>query len=467
MANRRARVWLARSLPVLVALTVVPQLGRAHQIVTSRFSAPLPLPLLLAGAGGTVGLTALWLAATPESTTARSSPAVATIPSWLATGVRHVVRGTFLLAVAYALVAGIAGRQVAAENIATLFVWPVWFRGVALVSMLVGSPWPLISPWRAVYDGLTRLEDRELSMLGSPPAALEAWPAVLGFVLLLGITETLTVFPQSPRLTTVIVAAYAMVMLGGAVAYGPRWLREADPLGVFYRLFGRVAPLAVTATEDGSYSLRVRPPWRGCLDPVEHGSLVVFVIATVYTVSFDGFTNTARFQSVLFGVRETLSSGPETSVLLYLVGLAGFVGSFGVGIWAVERLGAGSATDWLAAGRWFAPTLLPIAAAYEVAHNYPYVLRNLGQLAVVASQQLGVAVEAVSPLAWLSLPVFWGSQVVLIVVGHLVAVVAAHRVAVERYGGQTAARRGHLPLVVLMIGYTMLSLWIVSRPVIA
>jgi uncharacterized membrane protein len=56
--------------------------------------------------------------------------------------------------------------------------------------------------------------------------------------------------------------------------------------------------------------------------------------------------------------------------------------------------------------------------------------------------------------------------VFLIVVGHVIAVVAAHTVAVERYRSLSAARKGHLPLLVLMIGYTVLSLWIISQPVV-
>jgi hypothetical protein len=56
------------------------------------------------------------------------------------------------------------------------------------------------------------------------------------------------------------------------------------------------------------------------------------------------------------------------------------------------------------------------------------------------------------------------SQVALVVAGHLVAVVAAHRVATRRYGDGRAARRGHAPFVLVMVGYTVLSLWIVSRP---
>ncbi|EFW93003.1 hypothetical protein ZOD2009_06589 [Haladaptatus paucihalophilus DX253] len=129
--------------------------------------------------------------------------------------------------------------------------------------------------------------------------------------------------------------------------------------------------------------------------------------------------------------------------------------------------GAPLLPGWRGAARAFAPTVLPIAAAYEVAHNYTYVFRNLGQLVAVALEPVAPGVQAVNPLGWLSLPAFWGSQVLLIVLGHVIAVVAAHYVAVERFETASAARRGHLPLVVLMVGYTVLSLWIISQPVVS
>jgi Zn-dependent protease len=110
---------------------------------------------------------------------------------------------------------------------------------------------------------------------------------------------------------------------------------------------------------------------------------------------------------------------------------------------------------------------LPIAAAYEVAHNYPYVARNLGQLVALVLDPVFPSVSPVQPLGWLSVAAFWGTQVGLIVIGHVVGVVAAHYVAVDRYDSVAAARRGHLPLVGLMICYTVLSLWIVSQPVVA
>jgi len=468
MGDRRYLSWITQGVLVLLILALGPGVVSAHDVTGSRFDSPLPLSLLFVGAGATVALTALWLAVT-ERTAAPDERRwqVLTVPSTSGRLIRTGIQGVFFAGVVAALGFGFLGRQVAAENFATVFTWPVWFRGVALLAILVGNPWKLLSPWRTIYRGLVQLEGRTLAVLGAYPSVLGAWPAVAGFVVLIGIIENLTVIPRSPRLTTVVIAGYALAMIIGATLYGPAWLRRTDLLGVFYRLFGRVAAIDIARSDDGAYTVSIRPPWHGCLRPVDSVPLVVFIIATVYTVSFDGFTNTRLFQTILFDVREILGTGAGTSVFLYVAGLVGFVLTFVLGSWVVERLGAKSDDNWLTAAQWFAPTVLPIAAAYEVAHNYPYVIRNLGQLLAISVRWLRPGIDGLSPLGWLSLPVFWGSQIVLIVAGHVIAVVAAHYVAVRRYDSPGAARRGHLPLVVLMVGYTVLSLWIISQPVVA
>lgn len=485
----RRRFEVGRLAPVgaatVIALRLGPGVASAHEVAGSRFDAPLPLGLLLVGAGATVGLTAIWLAAASWSPSG-SSRAVATIDARTARWLRAGLRAVFLLGVVAALVAGYVGRQVATENFATVFTWPVWFRGVALLAVLVGSPWPVLSPWRTVYRGLVRLEGGRLALLGEYPSRLGSWPAALGFLLLLGVVENLTVIARSPALTAVVIAAYALVTLGGAVLFGPVWFERADPLEVLYRLFGRVSGITLERGAGGEVTFGLRPPWEGCRAPVAGLSLVVFVVATVYTVSFDGFTETRLYQALLFWVRDALGLGPSTDVLLYLAGLVGFVAAFLSASLLSEQLGGATVdptvtaadggattqpdtgpegeTGWYRAARAFAPTILPIAAAYDVAHNYPYVVGNSARLVEVALEPLA-SVGVADPLAWLSLPAFWGSQVLLIVLGHVIAVVAAHAVAVARYG-ERAARGGHLPLVVIMIGYTALSLWIISQPVV-
>jgi hypothetical protein len=366
---------------------------------------------------------------------------------------RSLARGVFAVAVVTVFVAGFTGRQVAATNFATVFTWPVWVRGLALAAVLVGSLWPTLSPWRTLYDGLCRLEGAEVALLETDAARLGRWPAVVGFLLLVGFVETLTVTPRSPSLTATVVAVYGLFVVAGAVFVGPAWFDRADPLGVLYRLFGRVAPVTTSRSDDGRLVVAVRSPWRGCLDAVADTPTVVFVVAAVYTVSFDGFANTRVYQSWQFGLDDLLGIGPRASILLYVLGLGVFVLTF----FLTARL-----TD---TARAFAPTVLPIAAAYEVAHNYTYVVGSLGQLVGIALEPVA-SVPPPDPLEWLSIPAFWASQVALIVGGHVVAVVAAHRVAVDRFPSLSAARRGHLPLVVLMVGYTVLSLWIVSQPVV-
>ena len=64
----------------------------------------------------------------------------------------------FLVAIGH----GLFGPQVEAENFATVFVWAVWIKGVGILSILLGNPWRVLSPWQALYKGLSRLKDVRL-----------------------------------------------------------------------------------------------------------------------------------------------------------------------------------------------------------------------------------------------------------------------------------------------------------------
>ena len=443
---RRSRV-----LGFVLAAPWLVGVARAHEVTGSRFDAPLPLGLLFGGAGVTVAATAWWLAAADRDHADRASVSVS-LPSPRAG--RALLRLAGLLAFAGVLGFGLFGTDAAADNPATLFAWAVALKGVALVAVVAGSPWRYLSPWRTVYEAFAALEGRDLAA-AAYPARLGAWPAVLGFVAIVGVAENLTEIPQSPRLTAGLLAAYALVMLAGGFAFGRDFFANADALEVLYRLLGRVSPLGWRER-----SVRVRTPWESCARPAARRGVAAFVVAAVYTVSFDGFANTPEYQSVYYVVRE--AAGVYTPLVVYGAGLAAFLAAYGAVAAATERAGgraARSGTDAAAAAAAFAPTVLPIAAAYEVAHNYPFVARNLASLLSLAADR------AVSLLGWLSVPAFWWSQVALVVAGHVLAVAAAHRVAVRRYGDRAVA--AHRPLVALMVGYTVLSLWIVSRPVVA
>jgi hypothetical protein len=48
----------------------------------------------------------------------------------------------------------------------------------------------------------------------------------------------------------------------------------------------------------------------------------------------------------------------------------------------------------------------------------------------------------------------------------VIAVYLAHRVALQDYGDRWLALRSQWPMVVLMICYTMTSLWIIAQPIV-
>ena len=60
----------------------------------------------------------------------------------------------------------------------------------------------------------------------------------------------------------------------------------------------------------------------------------------------------------------------------------------------------------------------------------------------------------------------WYNAVFAIVIGHIFAVYIGHRIATKIFTDQGAAIRSQYPMMVLMIGYTMLSLWILSQPIV-
>ena len=60
----------------------------------------------------------------------------------------------------------------------------------------------------------------------------------------------------------------------------------------------------------------------------------------------------------------------------------------------------------------------------------------------------------------------WYTSVAVIVLGHVVAMYVAHRLALQRFGDARIARRSQYPFAALMVLYTMTSLWILAQPIV-
>ena len=120
------------------------------------------------------------------------------------------------------------------------------------------------------------------------------------------------------------------------------------------------------------------------------------------------------------------------------------------------------------AERAFAHSLIPIAAAYVVAHYFSLLAYNGQDLWRLASDPLGDGSDLLGgagasiDYSVLTATAIWYAQVLALVGGHVAALVLAHDRALVVYGSAKAAARSQIVMLVLMVCFTCLGLWLLS-----
>jgi hypothetical protein len=120
-------------------------------------------------------------------------------------------------------------------------------------------------------------------------------------------------------------------------------------------------------------------------------------------------------------------------------------------------------------GRAFVHTLVPILAAYVVAHYFSLLAYNGQDLARLASDPLGDGSDlfgtAGSTIDYgvVSATAIWYVQVGALIAGHVSGLVLAHDRALSVYGGHREASRSQVVMLVVMVVFTVLGLWLLSE----
>jgi hypothetical protein len=391
-----------------------------------------------------------------------------------------------LAAIALLVTAGFVGSRDPLANPLPLFVWAVWWIGFTYLHAAVGNLWAHVNPWTGLYRLLTAVgrlhRRREHPPLEYPPWAGH-WPAVAGF-LAFAWFELIHPAPFDPAVLASAVASYVLFHFAGVLAFGERWLQEAEPFSVFFRMVSWLAPLGAGAPGrrgPGSGAPREMeltfPTLRLLRTEARAVSLAAFVLLVLSSVSFDGLSRTFRWLDLL-GANplaypgRTVLMGPNTLGLLGL--FLALVLAYGVAV----RLLAILADIRLPLARLlalFTLPLVPIACGYHFAHYLPVFLVDVQYALRAASDPIGRGWDLLGTrdlsvvTSFLSDPTrvyaIWHSQVAIIVVAHVAGVIVAHALAL-RLADRAPAAVSQLPMLLLMIGYTMLGLWLLSTPAV-
>ena len=374
--------------------------------------------------------------------------------------------GSWLAAAVWGLLvaAGFLGSRDPLENPLPLMVWTVVWVGLVLGSAVFGDLWRPVSPWRAparaIRRGLGRSGGIGLGRLGHVPAVA----GLFGFLWF----EIVALAPADPAVLARVVAGYGLAVLVLAVLEGEDWLERGEFLTVYFGLIGRIAPLWRDREAGRVRLMAGLPGAQIAAMPGLGPGAVGFVTLALAGVSFDGLAETFWWLARV-GINPLEFPGRSAVLGVNTLGLIAVWALVGGSILGAVALGRRLAGQTGPAGPvWLA--FLPIATGYHLAH-YLVALLTQGQYAVAALNdplERGWALIGL-PEHWVSFGflgdrgwvwAIWGVEFGLILGAHLLAVVLA-LVLGRRSGGGLAA---DLPVTGLMVGYTVLGLWLLAAP---
>jgi hypothetical protein len=353
-------------------------------------------------------------------------------------------------------------------------VYVGFWVGIPFLSLLFGDVFRLLSPWRAIGRAVgwaaARAGGDALPEPLSYPARLGHWPAALG-ILAFAICELCWAAALEPGPLAVLMLVYTVIQFVGMSLYGVEaWTRRGDAFGVWFGLLARLAPFGRRA--DGWLVLRA--PVAPAAGLTALAGTTPLLLIGIGSTAFDGAKEGPLFQGVVTDLQDAFTDlGASKGFgleLAFVVGLLIAIAAVSliwiVGVSGMPRRAGGSRVEL---GRRFAHALIPIAAAYLVAHYFSLLAFNGQSLWRLASDPLGDGSDLFGGAAAgidysvVSATAIWYVQLGALVGGHVAALVLAHDRALAVYGSPRAATRSQIVMLVMMVCFTLLGVWLLSE----
>ena len=286
-----------------------------------------------------------------------------------------------------------------------------------------------------------------------------------------------------------MVLVYCAITWSGMFIFGRKtWLNHGETFALIFSVLARFAPIEACVCA-AQLNCDLRPYGVGLLvnKPV-HVSMMALVILMLATVTFDGFSETAVWANIAGIVSEYLSAQASASApdyirtIVYTLGLAAialiFLSIYLACAWMMlgaagnDHRSNGERYDTVQIASLFVFTLVPIAIAYHLAHYLSFLLMAIQYLIPLASDPLGLGWDLFDTARYIikigvvDARTVWYVSVTAIVIGHIAAVCLAHAMALRVFKDNQAALRSQYPMLALMVGYTMVSLWIIAQPIV-
>ena len=463
-------------------LTLASEAADAH-VMGVVYNLPIPFWMYAFGASAALALSFLMVGFFVTVQGAQRNFRSIEIPTAIPRAVLKGLRGSSMVVFSLTILIALVGPQVSFGNLGFAFFWIVFVLGFAYATVLIGDVYAFISPCRIACDWIDRSRPGVFRGRVRYPSCLGYWPSVL---LYMGFIWLELFGHESSRTFGLLLLGYSALNLAGAMVFGAEaWFRYGEFFAVFFRILGKISPIAYVARGSSTF-VRLRQPFVGLIEEsAEHPSLVVFVLFMLSSTAFDGVHETLTWVQVFWKNLYPLLSSLIVRPSIFFVGLyydwqwamlwlSPFfylaIYLFFISVMKVVTRTSRSVSDLALQ---FVFTLVPIALVYHITHYYTLLFTDTPRLLPMISDPLGLGWNLFGTAAMDMQPVtllangVWHTQVGLILFGHIVSVYLAHAQALRIFQRKEKAMWSQLPMLLLMVAFTTAGLWILSLPIAA
>ncbi len=375
---------------------------------------------------------------------------------------------------------GFKGNSDPMQNLLPLTTWIIWWIGLTMATALFGNFWNFISPWPALGKLISYFPrinlNSEFGRLSLKK--LSYWPAVILFFLYAWL-ELVHPSPMDPVTLARIIVVYLIITVAGILIFGSKqWLNTCEPFTVFFRMVAWLSPIyLIPAKERNTYSssiISIRIPCSGLLRsellPI---SGTAFILLVLSTVSFDGLSRTFWWLSIN-GINPLEFPGKTYMVPTNTIGLFLTFLVFSIAYYFTHIISSFLNPNSKPSGS-FIFSLIPIAFGYHFAHYLPAFLVDIQYALIALSDPFSLGWNLFGTSEWNvtasflsdfeSVVTIWFLQISAIVLAHVAAVIVAYLLQIHDSKNVQNSVLMQIPTTMLMIGYTVFGLWLLSTPV--
>jgi hypothetical protein len=330
------------------------------------------------------------------------------------------------------------------------------------LSVFVGDLWRFVSPFETISRIIFSPSKEPLLRY---PDWLGYFPAFIFYYFLIWFELLSYGAGAVPSVVGEVLIGYAALSVFGAGLFGiEEWFTRADFFTVFFGLIGRFAPIKI---EKGHVSVQSFAE-RLVAEQTVSMSLLFFVLFMLASTAFDGLEETQVWWNTLYHSLWQTQVYTLERFAIFIASPFIFFALYALAIWLMQ-LFTRTRLKLITLLTRFAFSLVPIAIAYNFAHYFTLLVNGAQALVVMASDPLsrgwnifGTAHNSVN-IGLIGAKEVWYAQFSAIVLGHIIATYVAHRIAMREFSTRGQILAGQLPMLLLMVFYTVFGLWILSQ----